>query len=124
MKKRLGTLFRTALALAGAMTLAACGGGDSTAPITAVTVLKELGIALVPGVSAREIGVLKNAQVEILEIRCGYLRAPPGVTAPSAVVTFLLLDIPARDAVKAKALGYLVFGPEEQARKTGLAVCP
>ena len=61
-------------------------------------------------------GWRRGRLVKLLEIRCSNLTPPPGFPSPGNLFV-LLVDVSAADAIKAKALGFQIFGPDEQSRR-------
>ena len=109
--------------LAGAMTLAACGGGDDApapVPIPEVVVIMK-DIRRQDGSLSAALTALANARIALLEIRCGELTPAPQTTPPGNQYV-LLVDVTAADAIRAKAFGFQIFGPSEQSRRL-VALC-
>ncbi len=120
MNERFGKIRVMGILLAGAMTLAACGGGDNTpAPVPDVVVMMKAisrGAESGPFSLGVALNALAVADVRLLEIRCSNLTPPPGLVTPGNQFV-LLVDVSAADAIKAKALGFQIFGPDEQSRR-------
>ena len=122
MNRRFGKLKLIGITLAIAMMLGACGGGDDApapVPIPDVVVMMKVisrGALSGPFSLSAAINALGVANINLLEIRCSNLRPPPGLVTPGNQLV-LLVDVSAADAIKAKELGFQIFGPDEQSRR-------
>lgn len=104
------------IVFASAMMLGACGGGDS-APVSVPDVIVMMkDIRKGENAAGAAIQPLFEAGITLLEIRCAQLSPAPGIVAPGNQYV-LLVDVSAADAIKAKALGFQIFGPDEQSRR-------
>ena len=117
-------LLVTGTLLSSAMTLGACGGGDSpAAPVAAVVTVKKV---IPEGINAalKEVRAVSVPPIfRILDIRCAGLFPSPLPYPPTGSPDFLLLlDVSAADVEKTKAYGFSLLTPDEQARKL-VAVC-
>ncbi len=108
MKTHFLKLRRASIALVCANVLAGCGGGDAPVPREVVVLMKTIPDR--DGAPYRELVQLLDAQIEVSDLRCAFVR-PTSEPDPFAIVTYILVvDINARDAEKVKALGFTVFG--------------
>lgn len=124
------------ICLATAITLGACGGGDTAiatapaAPEVSVTMVREVRNGLFNGfipilddATTTVIVAVLNAGINARAIRCASLspsRDVPGVQIQTPV---LLLDVSAEDVEKLKAFKFRIFGPSDQARKLSPEAC-
>lgn len=110
--------------LTSAMTLGACGGGD--APPAAVAQVVTVKKVIPEGLNAalKEVRAVSVPPIfRILDIRCAGLFPSPSPYPTTGSPDFLLLlDVSAEDVEKAKAYGFSLLTPDEQARKL-VAVC-